>query len=91
MTVNAANDAPSFTKGLDQTVNEDSGLHTVSGWATAISKGPADESTQAVDFIVTNDNNALFSVQPAVSADGTLDLHPGCRRQRQCHGRREHP
>ena len=55
------NDAPSFTKGADQTVNEDAGAQSVSGWATAISKGPANESGQAVDFIVTNNNNALFS------------------------------
>jgi hypothetical protein len=37
-----------------------------------ISAGPADESSQVVDFIVSNDNSALFSVQPAVSATGTL-------------------
>ena len=70
ITVNSVNDAPSFTKGADQTVNEDAGAQSVSGWATAISKGPANESGQAVDFIVTNNNNALFSTQPAVSATG---------------------
>ena len=31
---------------------------TVSGWATGISAGPANESGQTVDFMVTNDNNA---------------------------------
>ncbi len=44
LTVNAVNDAPSFTKGADQTVNEDAGAQTVANWATAISRGPADES-----------------------------------------------
>src|SRR6185436_10572398 len=72
ITVTAVNDAPSFTKGADQTVNEDAGAQTVTGWATAISKGPADESGQTVDFIVTNNNNSLFSAQPAVAANGTL-------------------
>ncbi len=72
ITVNAVNDAPSFTKGADQTVNEDAGAQSVSGWATAISKGPANESGQTVDFIVTNNNNSLFSSQPTVSATGTL-------------------
>jgi hypothetical protein len=66
------NDAPSFTKGADETVSEDSGPHTVVGWATAISAGPSDESSQTLNFVVTNDNNGLFSTQPAVSSNGTL-------------------
>ncbi|HEV8435222.1 MAG TPA: Ig-like domain-containing protein, partial [Thermoanaerobaculia bacterium] len=72
ITVTAVNDAPSFTKGADQTVLEDSGPHTVTGWATAISAGPADESSQTVSFTTTNDNNALFSSQPSVDASGNL-------------------
>ena len=35
--VAVVNDAPSFTKGADQTVLEDAGAQTVPGWATAIS------------------------------------------------------
>src|SRR5207248_493419 len=46
--------------------------HTVSGWATAISPGPADESGQTVTFNVSNNNNALFSAQPAVDSAGNL-------------------
>jgi VCBS repeat-containing protein len=72
ITVNAVNDAPSFTKGADQTLFEDAGAQSVSGWATAISKGPADESAQTLSFTTSNDNNALFSVQPGVSPTGTL-------------------
>ena len=72
ITVTAVNDVPSFTKGANQTVNEDSGPHSVTPWATSISKGPANESGQSVDFIVGNDNNALFTTQPAVSPSGTL-------------------
>ncbi|MBI2917309.1 MAG: tandem-95 repeat protein [Chloroflexi bacterium] len=76
ITVTAVNDAPSFTRGSDQTVNEDAGAQTVVGWATAISPGPASESAQAVDFIVSNDNNGLFSSQPAIDASGTLTFTP---------------
>jgi hypothetical protein len=72
ITVNPVNDAPSFTKGANQTVLENSGAHTVPGWATSISAGPANESGQAVDFIVSANNTALFSVPPAVSPTGTL-------------------
>ena len=34
ITVNPVNDAPSFTKGANQTVNEDAGAQTVASWAT---------------------------------------------------------
>jgi Bacterial Ig domain len=76
ITVTPVNDAPSFTKGANQTVNATAGAQSVAGWATAISKGPADESGQTVNFIVTNNNSALFSVQPAVSATGVLTYRP---------------
>src|SRR6185295_16015864 len=42
------------------------------GWATAISAGPSNESGQALDFIVSNNNNPLFAVQPSIAANGTL-------------------
>jgi Bacterial Ig domain len=77
ITVTAVNDAPSFTKGADQTVAENSGARTVAGWATAISEGPANEvALQTVSFTVTNDNTALFSVDPAVSPTGALTFTP---------------
>ena len=76
LSVTAVNDVPSFTKGADQTVLEDAGAQTVVGWATTISPGPANESGQVVDFIVTNNNNPLFSTQPAVSATGDLTYTP---------------
>src|SRR5207247_206760 len=75
ITVTAVNDAPSFTKGANQTALEDGGAQTVAGWATAISAG-ANEAGQALDFIVSNNNNPLFSAQPAVASNGTLTFTP---------------
>ncbi len=71
ITVNPANETPSFTKGADQSIVSNLGPQITAGWATAISQGTG-ETGQLVDFIVTNTNNSLFSVQPAISADGTL-------------------
>src|SRR5437773_2405137 len=72
-----ANNAPSFIKGADQAVLEDAGPQTVAGWATAISAGGGPgEETQLLNFIVTNSNNSLFAVRPAVAANGTLSFMP---------------
>ncbi|HUK36460.1 MAG TPA: Ig-like domain-containing protein, partial [Vicinamibacterales bacterium] len=76
ITIVSVNDAPSFTKGADQNIVEDAGAETVVHWATSISAGPADESSQSVSFTTSNDNNGLFSVQPSVDASGTLTYTP---------------
>ncbi|MBV8516271.1 MAG: tandem-95 repeat protein [Acidobacteria bacterium] len=76
ITIAPVNDPPSFLAGPTVTVLEDSGPKTVVSWATSISPGPADESAQSVTFTVTNDNNALFAVQPAVAPNGTLTFTP---------------
>ncbi len=49
---------------------------TLAGWAADISAGPANESAQALSFDVSTDNSSLFSVQPAVTAGGTLSFTP---------------
>ncbi len=72
ITIIAVNDPPSFQVGPTDVVLEDQGPRTYLNWVTAISPGPADESSQSVTFTVTNDNPSLFSVQPSVAADGTL-------------------
>jgi hypothetical protein len=76
LTVEPVYDPPSFTKGPDQSVLSLLGAQTVPGWATAISPGPANESSQNVTFTVTNDNNSLFSAQPAIAPNGTLTYTP---------------
>ena len=72
ITVTAVNDAPSFTKGSDLTAFEDTSAHTVLSWATNVSAGPSNESSQALTFQLTNSNNALFSSQPAINSAGDL-------------------
>ena len=73
--VNAVNDAPSFTAGGDRVVNEDAGLQS-GAWAAGISSGPANESGQTLTFQVSNNNNGLFSTQPAILASGVLTFTP---------------
>jgi hypothetical protein len=79
ITVTAVNDVPSFTAGASQMINEDAGAQTVTGWATGMSVGPANESAQTLNFIVTTDtvSQSLFATLPAIDpATGTLTYTP---------------
>ena len=76
ITVTPVNDAPSFTAGANQTVVSLLGAQSIPGWATGITSGPADESSQNVSFIVTNDNPGLFSAQPTILPNGRLIYDP---------------
>jgi hypothetical protein len=77
ITVTPVNDAPSFTKGPDQTVLENAGAQTVNPWATGISAGPTDEAGQTLTFNLTgNTNPSLFSAGPAISPTGVLTYTP---------------
>ena len=71
--VTSVNEPPSFTAGPDITVAEDSGAYSAP-WATAVSPGPRE--AEAVSFTVSTTNTALFSVQPAVGAAGSLSFTP---------------
>lgn len=68
--------APSFTGSGDESAGQSSGRHVVNGWATGATAGAGEDAIQVYDFITTNDNNALFSEQPAVSYDGKLTYTP---------------
>ncbi|WP_294222193.1 tandem-95 repeat protein [Prosthecobacter sp.] len=78
LVVNPVNDAPSFAmpSGGSFTAFANAGFTAVPGFVTSISPGPANEAGQSVDFTVTNTNNELFSVQPAITSDGTLTFMP---------------
>ncbi len=77
ITISAVNDPPSFTKGPDIAVNEDSGPFTQANWATGISAGPADEAGQTLTFNITgNSNPGLFSAAPAIDPTGQLTFTP---------------
>jgi hypothetical protein len=69
------NHAPTFVSAGDQSVFEDGGPQRVQ-WATAISPGPPSEWGQTVSFSASNDNQALFSAQPALSSSGLLSYTP---------------
>ena len=47
--------------------------------------GPRGEADQVVDFLVTNNNNGLFSVQPTLLPGRHAHVHPGRRRDRDGH------
>jgi len=76
-------------QGIAPLVLEDAGAQSVTNWATNISVGPPNEHTagpcppfpstvcqQTATFNVANSNNALFSAQPAIAANGALTYTP---------------
>ncbi|HEY1169995.1 MAG TPA: Ig-like domain-containing protein [Verrucomicrobiae bacterium] len=77
MSVIAVNDAPSFgLSSSSYTLPKNANATTLTGLATSISAGPANESSQAVTFHITNNNAALFTAQPAMTSSGTLTFTP---------------
>ena len=67
------NDAPSFTLIGDQIVAQTSAPQNVKGFATALKVGPDNETGQTLTLLVSNDNAALFSQQPSINSNGTLN------------------
>lgn len=66
---------PTFDLDHDTvTVFEDRGAHTQTGFAINLSAN--DEGQSPTGFTVTTDNDALFSVAPAIDLDGTLTFTP---------------
>jgi len=66
ITASAVNDAPQFSLAGNQTVLEDAGAQTISGFASGLSAGPANESNQALNFSLSTSNDAAFSVFPSI-------------------------
>ncbi len=58
-------------------------LVTIPAWATGISPGPADESSQVLTFTTTTNlanPSLLFATQPSVGPTGTLTFKPAANR-----------
>ncbi|HON09140.1 MAG TPA: hypothetical protein PLW02_13670, partial [Verrucomicrobiota bacterium] len=76
ISVAAVNDPPQFTMGQNITTTRTPVVNNYVKWATNISPGPANESSQSVTFVLTASNPSLFSTQPSVNAIGTLTFKP---------------
>ena len=76
ITVTPVNDTPVFVVGSNLSVGNLAGPQSYVAWATGILAGPPNESGQTLTFTVVNDNPTIFSVPPAVAADGTLTFTP---------------
>jgi uncharacterized protein (TIGR02145 family) len=67
------NHAPTFAGALSISRTFDTTSQIIPNWITAISPGPANESSQKVHFEVVVDSGAsFFSVLPVVDSTGTL-------------------
>ncbi|MEG3941428.1 DUF4347 domain-containing protein, partial [Microcoleus sp. S36b_A3] len=77
ITVNPVNDKPSFSNLGNQTLTAwTNTVQAVSNWANTVIFGP-NEALQAVsNYIVTNNDNTLFTTQPSVATNGTLTYTP---------------
>jgi hypothetical protein len=74
--VGFVNQPPSFTGGPNLVVRQDSGAQTVTGWATDISPGPANQANETLTFHLVTDNPDLFAVAPAIDSQGNLTYTP---------------
>lgn len=72
-TIRKLTPAVTTTRGIE--VNVTAGAQSFP-FLSSIAPGPAAESAQTVTFLVTNNNHALFSVQPAINSDGILSFTP---------------
>ncbi len=73
ITINAVNDAPQFELSrstVSQTVAGQ--LTIVTGFATSISPGAANETNQVVTFQLTTADPTFFATKPTMTSDGTL-------------------
>lgn len=78
VTVTCVNDPPSLTPGTRVSVAEDSGVYSASWFTpTTILAGPSETGQAPFTITTSNDNNALFSVQPSVDVTtGILTFTP---------------
>ena len=75
ITVLPANDAPSIVAGPDVSVVQTAGAQSIA-WATGIGTGAPNEVSQILSIQTVAATPALFTVPPALAADGTLTFTP---------------
>jgi hypothetical protein len=76
------NDAPSFNMPTELTIIEDRGELRLPNWVDNINPGPDytsndypfNEMDQTIHFLISTNNDTLFSKLPYITADGTLVL-----------------
>jgi len=70
------NDPPSFLKGSNLEILEDSETHIFNQWASNVVSGPENESSQQIAFHIDATNNHLFmpGKGPTILDDGTLSF-----------------
>jgi PKD repeat protein len=70
ITLKTTNQAPSFVKGSNVTIDEDEALTiTIQSWATNISPGASNEMHQKLEFHLSPDNSGLFAIPPKIMID----------------------
>ena len=74
ISVTAVNDVPSFVKGEDISLQAGAADYRYEGWASLISAGQANEATQQLSFVASNDQPDFFTSQPAISDSGELSF-----------------
>jgi len=72
ITVDGVNDVPSFTIAGDQSNTEDDGAQSVPNFAVGSPGGGGFEDAQVLSYDVSYTGPALFAVDPAIDASGTL-------------------
>ena len=79
LTIHPVNDQPRFEVHASPVVDANSGPVALANWAYRLNPGSQFEVGQKFTFVVTTDSPALFAVQPAITADGTLTFAPAAR------------
>lgn len=71
--VASVNDPPTFGLSASTVTTQPGASESISGFATGIAAGPANESGQALTFVLTSTSGGLeFSTPPAIDPSGTL-------------------
>ena len=75
--IEAINDPPSFNRGQNQIIFEDSGTVKIPRWASNITPGAINEYNQKLNFKISFENSNLFSKPSDISidSDGNMTLN----------------